>query len=166
MIRWKEATADKRTRQRTFAYLWLFLGMVTLLVVSSLAWFSVSKTPRVSDMAIFVNSPTGLEIAAQYNDPDELWGQNLSFPQLVSAASPLKPVSWSDKDQCFKAPRYGLDGRRTGQWKTLNDQDNANATGSDPYYVVATFYARSGTGCTVSLADAYSFNNGLSGAGR
>jgi len=165
MISWKEVTADKRMRQRTIAYLWLFIGMLTMLVSASFAWFSVSATPCVNDMAIFVNSPVGLELAVQYTDSDELWGQNINFSDLVSTAAPLKPVSWSDRDQCFKAPRYGLDGRRTGKWKPLNDQENSNRSGNDPYYVVATFYARTGTACTVSLADAYALNDGLSGAG-
>ena len=151
--------------QRTFAYLWLLLGMLAMLVVSSFAWFSVSTSPRVSDMGLFVNAPTGLELAIDYSAPDELWGQNISFPDLVSDSSPLKPVTWSDKDRCFKAIRYGMDGRQRSRLKVLNDQDHANQSGDNQYYTTGVFYARTDSKCTVTLADAVELNNGQYGAG-
>ena len=164
-MRWEKDTAEKQMRRRTFAYLWLFLGMMAMLVSSSFAWFTISGTPRVSDMAVYANAPAGLELATDYAAPDDLWGQNISFPELISDVSPLRPVTWSDKEQCFKAIRYGLDGRQTNRWRTLTDQDNANKTGDNQYYVFGDFYARTDTACKVSLADAIELNNGVNGAG-
>lgn len=150
---------------RTIAYLWLFLGMLAMLVVSSFAWFSISTSPRVNDMGLFVNSPVGLQLATDYSAPDELWGQNISFPDLVSDASPLKPVTWSEEDQCFKAIRYGGDGRQSNRLKALSDQENANQTGDSQYYTMGVFYARTDSKCTVSLADAMALSEGQHGAG-
>lgn len=136
-----------------------------MLVSSSFAWFSISTTPRVSDMAVYINSPTGLELATGYDVPDEQWGQNISFPDLINEVSPLKPVTWSDQQQCFKAIRYGTDGRQTTNWKVLSDAENANRNDNNQYYVYGSFYARTGSACTVSLADAQELNGGENGAG-
>lgn len=149
----------------TLAYLWLLLGMIAMLTASSFAWFSISTSPRVSDMGLFVHAPKGLELATDYSVPDELWGQNINFPDLVSESSPLKPVTWSEKDQCFKAIRYGGDGRQSNRLKKLNDQEHANQLGDRQYYTVGVFYARTDSKCTVSLADAVELGNGQHGAG-
>ena len=151
--------------KRTVAYLWLLVGMIAMLTVSSLAWFSISATPRVSDMGLFVHAPKGLELATDYSAPDELWGQSINFPELVSDSSPLKPVTWSEADQCFKAIRYGGDGRQSNRLKRLNDQEHANQIGDNQYYTMGVFYARTDSECTVSLADAVELSNGLHGAG-
>lgn len=161
----KHIALEKGQRQRTFAYLWLLLGMLVMLVTSSFAWFSVSTTPRVSEMGLFVNAPKGLELATDFSASDEQWGQSISFPDLVSESSPLKPVTWSEQEQCFKAIRYGGDGRQSNRLKVLNDQDHANQTGDNQYYTVGVFYARSDSKCTVSLADAVELSNGQHGAG-
>lgn len=151
--------------QRTIAYLWLFIGMLSLLVCSSFAWFSISASPNVADMGIFVNASAGLQLASAYDAPDEEWVQNLNFSDLVSEESPLRPVSWSERDGCFKAMRYGIDGRQTGKLRTLSDEKNANSTGDDQYYMKSVFYVRSDMSCAVSLADAMVLNNGAYGAG-
>ena len=161
----KWTSPEKGQRQRTFAYLWLFLGMLAMMVSSSFAWFSISTAPRVNDMGLFVHAPRGMELAMDYSAPDERWGQSISFPELVSDSSPLKPVTWSQKDQCFKAIRYGGDGRQSSRLKVLNDQDNANRTGDSQYYTVGVFYARTDTKCTISLADAVELSDGQHGAG-
>ena len=151
--------------KRTLAYLWLLVGMIAMLTASSFAWFSISTAPRVSDMGLFVHAPKGMELATDYSAPDELWGQSISFPELVSDSSPLKPVTWSEVDQCFKAIRYGGDGRQSNRLKKLNDQDHANQIGDSQYYTMGVFYARTDSECTVSLADAVELSNGLHGAG-
>lgn len=161
----KHTSPEKQRRRRTFAYLWLLLGMMTLLVTASFAWFSISPTPRVSDMAVFVSAPAGLQLSTTLETPDELWGQTIYFPELISEGTPLKPVTWSDRDQCFKSVRYGTDGRQTSQWKVLSDAKNANQIGNDQYYVYASFYAKTDTACGVSLADAVERNGGLYGSG-
>lgn len=150
---------------RTFAYLWLLIGMLALLVTASFAWFSVSNTPKVSDMALYVNANQGLLIADHYDAPEEEWGSHLAFPDLISTTSPLKPVSWSESEECFKGIKYGFDGRQTNRWRTLSDAENANTTGDNQYYVYSTFYAKTDTACTVSLADAVERSDGQAGAG-
>lgn len=150
---------------RTFAYLWLLIGMLALLVTASFAWFSVSNTPKVGDMALYVNASQGLLIAERYDAPEEEWGYNITFPELITTTSPLKPVSWSEADQCFKSVRYGFDGRQSNRWKPLTDAANANATGDDQYYVYSTFFAKTDTACVVSLADAMERGDGQAGAG-
>ena len=157
--------SDKARRTRTFAYLWLLLGMLALMVTFSFAWFSISSNPYVNDMSIYVNAPPGLELSLDYAADDEGWGQNIVYADLVTESTPLKPVTWSDAEQCFKAIRYGRDGRMLGNWKTLTDEENANRTGSKQYYVYGVFYARTGTKCKVSLAEAVELNEGVNGAG-
>lgn len=162
----KEIFASYRAAsQRTVAYLWLFIGMLSLLVCSSFAWFSISASPNVADMGIFVNASVGLQLATAYNAPDEQWVQNLNFSDLVSEDSPLRPVTWSERDGCFKAIRYGTDGRQTRTLKTLSDEKNANRMGDEQYYMVGAFYVRSDMNCKVSLADAAVLNDGVDGAG-
>lgn len=165
MIHPKIFDPQRGMKQRTIAYLWLFIGMLSLLVCSSLAWFTISASPNVADMGIFVNAPAGLELARAYDAPDEEWGQNLSFSDLVSEDSPLRPVTWSEQEQCFKAVRYGLDGRQSGKLKTLSDESNANRMDNEQYYIVGTFYMRTDTPGGVLLADAMELNNGEYGAG-
>jgi hypothetical protein len=161
----KLSPQERAMRIRTLAYVWMAVAMLAMLVTFSFAWFSVSTTPRVSEMSVNINSPSGLEISESYDARDEEWGQSISFANLVSSATPLKPVTWSESEQCFKAARYGRDGRLLSNWKTLSDSANANGTGSDQYYVYGTFYARSESACNVSLADAVELNNGLNGSG-
>ena len=155
----------KGQRLQTFAYLWLLLGMLSMMVVSSFAWFSISPTPRVNDMVLYVNAPVGLQIATEYSAPDELWGQSINFTELVSEGSPLKPVTWSEQDQCFKAIRYGRDGRQSNRLKALSDEENANRIGDDQYYTKGVFYARTDAKCMISLAEAVELSNGQHGAG-
>lgn len=164
-MRSKTNRSNRRAGQRTLSYLWLLIGMVALLVCASFAWFSVSATPNVGDMSIFVNAPTGLQLALQYNAEDEDWGQNISFSDLVSEDAPLRPVTWSDEEQCFKAIRYGTDGRQTNSLKVLTDEKNANRTDDDQYYIVGVYYARTDSDTTVSLADAKTLSGGVYGAG-
>lgn len=164
-MKYKWTSPERGRKLRTLAYIWLLLGMLAMIVTSSFAWFSISTSPRVNEMGLFVHSPKGMELATDYAAPDELWGQSIDFPQLVSDSSPLKPVTWSDQEQCFKAIRYGGDGRQSSRLRVLSDEDNANQTGDSQYYTVGVFYARTDTKCTVSLADAVELSNGLHGAG-
>jgi hypothetical protein len=114
-------------------------------------------------MEIHVNAPAGIELAL--HSEDENWVHSIAFSDLVTAETPLKPVTWSDAEQRFKAARYGRDGRLLSSWRNLTDEENANGTGSNQYYVFGTFYARTDSSCVVSLADAMELNDGLNGAG-
>ena len=136
--------------------------LLVLLTVSTYTWFSLSQTPRVSDMYMFVNTETGLEIAM---NPSGEWTQQLDFRNMVDVTTPLRPVTWSNKDQCFYAASYMPDGRMTGEWKALTDEANANQLSLAGYYIKATIYARSGVSLDVYLSPAVEVDEGLQGSG-
>ena len=99
---------------------------MSLLTVASYTWFSLSRTPRVSDMNMYINSQTGMEISA---DPlAEEWELQLDFRELVDVTTTLRPITWSDKEQQFYAAVYGIDGRLTdfASWQPLTDEKNAH----------------------------------------
>lgn len=154
----------KRVRGRTvLLYFYLILILLLLTTVATYTWFSLSQTPRVSDMYMFVNTQQGFEIALT---PDaEKWGYQLDYRDMVAVDTELRPVTWSDRDQRFYAANYGIDGRRTGQWDPMEDERNANKDNYDGYYVKATFYARTGQDVTVSLTPAVEVEEGVSGSG-
>lgn len=154
-----------RHNWRTLIYIYVLIALLILLVTSSYTWFAISQTPRVSDMALYINAPTGLELATSYNAPLDDWGQSISFLDLVDENAPLRPITWSDEQKTFLAIRYGIDGRMAGRFETLTDEANANRTDNDGYYVVGTFYAKTDETCTVSLADAISLGEGKHSAG-
>lgn len=153
-----------RIKKRYIAlYLYMLVVLFTLLTTASYTWFSLSQAPRVSDLYMYVNAPTGLELSLT---PDaEEWELQLDFRDMVDVTAPLRPVTWSDAEQRFYAAAYGLDGRLTGEWEPLTDQRNANKDNLDGYYIKATFYARSGQEVDVSLSRAIAVEEGLEGAG-
>ncbi len=157
-----KSTEESRRLRRTVLYLYIILALLALLVAATYTWFSLSQTPRVSDMRLYISSETGLELAESYNS--EEWGQTISFLDLVSDSSPLRPVTWSDARQSFIAVSYGYDGRMQETPDVLTDERNATG-GTDCYYVLSTFYARTRTDCKVSLAEAVEINEGEAGAG-
>lgn len=161
----KQMTPEQKRKRRTIIYLYVLFALLILLVAATYTWFSLSHTPRVSDMAIYVNATKGVELATAYDADDEDWGQMLNFSDLVSQETPLKPVTWVESEQVFKTLIYGLDGRGAGKWEILSDQEHANRDDDKGYYVVGTFYVRSDMDCAVSLAEAVEMNQGEDGAG-
>ncbi len=149
--------------QRPLLYLYALIILFTLLTVATYTWFALSRTPKVSDLGLSVNAPSGLELSA---DPlAETWTQQLNFLDLTGQTVPLRPVTWSEADQRFYAANYGLDGRLTHRWEPLNDERHANKDNADGYYLLGTFYARSGQAATVSLSPAVEVEEGKKGAG-
>lgn len=157
-------TNDQRKGQtrKLLVLLWMVIVLFTLTTVATYTWFTISQTPRVSDLYMFINTETGLEIATT---PEGEWGYQLDFREMVDVTTPLRPITWSEKDQCFYAAGYGLDGRMTGTWEPLNDNQHANKKTLDGYYIKATFYARTGQDVTVSLSPAVEIEEGVSGSG-
>lgn len=158
-------TAAQRRRKRTFIYLYVLLALSILLVAASYTWFTITQYPRVNDMAIHVNTTTGLELATKFDAPDEEWGQEIDFGKLVSEDTPLKPITWSEEQNSFVTAVFGWDGRSTGKWEPLNDENNANRSDGNGYYVMGTIYARSMEPCEVSLQEAVEMNQGEDGSG-
>ena len=148
---------EDKNRRRGHLLMFYWLGIMTvllLLVAATYTWFSLSRTPRVNDMDLYVSSAVGLELAVDMNAPDEEWGRTVDFADLVTETSPLKPCTWSEAEQRFYAAVYGVDGRLTGRWTPLTDEDNANVDGARGYYTMGTLYARSETAVSVSLSEA------------
>lgn len=153
--------SEFRVRGLFLLLYWLGLMAVLLLLVgATYTWFSLSKTPRVNDMDLHVSSPAGLEIALRYDSAEEEWGQSLDFADMVDETSTLKPCTWSDEEQTFYAAAYGTDGRLHSISKRLTDAENANREGSEGYYTMGTFYARSDTTVQVSLSEAMTLEDG------
>lgn len=143
----------------------MLLILFTLLTVASYTWFSLSRTPRVSDMNMYINTQTGLEIS---EDPlAEEWKLQLDFRDLVDETAPLRPITWSDNKQQFYAATYGVDGRLMplSSWQPLTDDRNANKDNLDGFYIKASIYARSDVAMNVSLSPAVEVDQGINGSG-
>lgn len=150
-------------KRNMLLYFWILVILLSLLTVASYTWFALSRTPKVSDMNMHVNSAMGMEIALTYDSA--VWGQQLDFLDMCSMEDPLRPVTWSEKDQRFYAAVYGFDGRLTGEWNPLTDEANANKNDGHGYYCKGTFFARTDQPVTVSLAKAATSADGHEGHG-
>lgn len=162
----KQLTPNQRQRRRTIIYVYVLLILLILLVSASYTWFALSRTPRVSDMAMYVSSETGLELAAGYDAADEEWGQTIDFLALVGEDTLLKPATWSNTQNTLLTMNYGNDGRIIGnRYSTLTDEQHSNRNDINAYYVKAVFYARTGSDVAVSLGEAIEVNEGENTAG-
>ena len=161
----KQFTPKAKRQFRIFLMLYMLVILMSLLTVASYTWFSLSRTPRVSNMYMFINSVSGLEIS---DDPlAEEWQLQLDFREMVDVTTPLRPITWSNIRQQFYAARYGADGRLTDymMWEPLNDDRHANQDNMDGYYIKATFYIRSGQSEKVFLSPAVEVDEGIDGHG-
>ena len=159
----EDKKVNKKGNLRVFSYLYVVLILLILSTVATYTWFYLSSTPRVSDMGLYVNAPSGLQLST---DPlAEQWQLQLDFSQILGQAPTLRPVTWSDAEQKFYAAYYGLDGRLSNRWEPLTDERNANKDNADGYYIMGVFYAKSGEKTRVSLTPAVEVQEGLQGAG-
>ena len=160
------STQKKRKIKQSYllVYLYMIFILMSLFTVASYTWFSLSQTPRVSDMNMYVTTQTGLELSAT---PKGEWVRQLDFVELVDETTPLRPVTWSEEQKCFYAAAYGMDGRLLGYdvWKELNDESHTNKTNADGYYIKVTFYARTGQATNVVYSPAVEVSEGVAGAG-
>ena len=151
--------------KKLFLSFYLLLILFTLITAASYTWFSISQTPKVSDMNLYVNSSSRLELST---DPlAEEWTLRLDLQDLMPASTPLRPVTWVDEEQCFYAAAYGRDGRLQdfSQWEKLSDNRHANKDTIDGYYIKLTFYARATSPVTVTLSPAVEVDEGIHGSG-
>jgi len=152
----------KRPKRLVF-YLYAVIIFLALSTAATYTWFSLSRTPWVSDMAIYINSPVGLELSM---DPaTEEWTQQLDISELLRDVPSLRPVTWSETHKQFFGASYGLDGRQTDNWQPLTDAQHASAGSLDGYYIAATIYARTDQKMDVSLSPAVDVAEGLQGSG-
>ena len=144
----------KRQRRTTIRLLYLLLILVPLLSTATYTWFSLSRAPKVNAMALYINTPAGLEITWTPED-EESWGQNLNYAEYADGETILKPVTYSDHENKFYAANFGLDGRMSDIAYALTDEQNANRDDGHGYYLKMTFYARTDENVSVSLSRAY-----------
>ena len=163
MNRIKEYTQDKKKKAYIMVYFYMVLILLIVTTVSSYAWLGLTRTPRVSNLSLYVNSYPGMEISI---DPyAEVWTQQIKYSDMFSEEYKLRPATWSDSEQIFYGARYAYDGRTVNSWEPLTDERHANSKSIENYYTVATFYARAGSGVIVSLTDAVEIDGGVSGSG-
>jgi len=129
------------------------LILVTLLTTATYTWFEISKTPKVNDISIFINSNEGLKLSWDPND-DDAWENHLDFGDIRQKETVLKPVSYSFIEDKFYAARFGNDGRIEDIGMELSDTKNTNRDDAQGYYVKLTFYANTDDNVKVSLLDA------------
>lgn len=152
-------------------YIYLLIALLSVFTVASYTWFTLSWSPQVNGMNVYITSNSGLELSAT---PDaEGWSNQLdifSTRELKKFANSqerpaLRQATWSDQEQCFYGPLYGYDGRLMHvtekdyqnreiiSWYKLEDLIHANSTAYSSYYIKATFYARCGQPVDVVLAE-------------
>ena len=165
-------------------YIYLLFALLCIFTVASYTWFTLSWSPQVNGMNVYITSNMGLELAPTRDA--KVWSNQLnlySTEELEKYADselkpPLRQTTWSDTDQCFYGPLYGYDGRLLDiakrdaedrpviSWYKLEDLIHANSLSSSNYYIKATFYARCGQPAAVMLAEPMPVDNqGTQGAG-
>ncbi|MBR3778451.1 MAG: hypothetical protein IKL13_01835 [Clostridia bacterium] len=145
-------------RQTLIWLLLLLLILLPLCTVATYTWFAISRTPKVSDMEMTINSGVGLQIAWSADAPEEEWLQHLSFTDAIPQDTLLTPVTWSDEQGAFYTTIYGYDGRTLALDRRLSDDVDANTP--DGCYVKFTLYGRTDEHMDISLAPAYTDETG------
>lgn len=161
----KQRKQSNRNGKKIFLSFYMLLILFTLVTVASYTWFTISRTPQVSDMNLYVNSASRLELSL---DPlAEEWLLQLDLQDAMPASTPLRPITWVDEEQRFYAAAYGMDGRRLdfSRWEPLTDSRNANKDTIEGYYIKLTLFARATQGVNVSLTPAIEVDQGINGSG-
>ena len=165
-------------------YTYLLIALLCIFSVASYTWFTLSWSPQVSGMNVYITSNSGLELAP--SPGAEVWSNQLDIYSTVELSRfadseerpALRQATWSDRDQCLYGPLYGYDGRLLNitrkdsaereivSWYKLEDLIHANSTANSNYYIKATFYARCGQPVDVMLAEPMPVNDqGIQGSG-
>lgn len=156
---------DTKFFVRIVLYFYVLLILLSLVTVASYTWFSLSRTPRVSDMNMYVNSQSRMELSL---DPfAEDWQLQLDLRDAINTNAPLRPVTWVEEEQRFYAAAYGADGRLLDfeHWQPLSDEVNANQDSAHSYYIKMSLFARASTTVDVTLSPAVEVDDGTNGSG-
>ena len=152
-----------KERNLTLWLLMILLILLPLCVVATYTWFSISRTPKVSDMEMTINSSAGLMLAWSADAAEEEWGEYLTFTDAVPDETLLTPVTWSDKNGAFYTVAFGNDGRVKDIGTRLSDEKDTNDR--DGHYVKFTLYGRTEQHVDVSLAPAAEMREGTACSG-
>lgn len=165
-------------------YAYLLIALLSIFTVASYTWFTLSWSPQVNGMNVYITSNTGLELAPAPGA--EVWSNQLDIYSTRELSRfkdkeekpVLRQATWSDRGQCFYGPLYGYDGRllhivkkdyenrEIVSWYKLEDLIHANGTSDSSYYIKSTFYARCGQPVDVMLAEPMVVNDqGIQGYG-
>lgn len=164
--------AHKKAKKRMIIYLYVLIVLMSFLTVASYTWFTITRSPRVSNMSVYIVSNAGLEMSTDMEE----WVLQLDFWDIIDATDSLdeekenpvlRPVTWSEEQQSFFAAAYGLDGRLLSykDWHVLSDDRHANKQNIENYYAKAVFYFRCGQNVDVTLSPAVEVNEGVDGSG-
>ena len=145
---------EKKKRWKTTLLLvYLLFVMLPLLFASTYTWISLSRSPKINTMSLYVNVPSGLEITwtPEYENS---WGQHLNYADYVQSDTILKPITYADENQTFYGALFGKDGRISGLTYALSDEKHTNRNDSSGYYLKMTCYVRTDDNVSVSLSRA------------
>ena len=154
-------------------YVYLLIALLSIFTVASYTWFTLSWSPQVNNMNVYIVSNSGLLLSPTPGAAEDGWKTYLDIydtRELSKFADSderpaLRQVTWSDREGYFYGPLYGYDGRLLNitkhdyddrevvSWYKLEDQINANSTSYSSYYIKATFYAKCGQPVDVVLSD-------------
>lgn len=154
---------QKRRKNLIVIIALMLLILIPLCIVATYTWISISKTPKVSDMEMTINSSPGLQLAWSQDAAEEDWKHQLDFLDVVSEDTVLYPVTWSDTEDSFYTARFGTDGRMVDTGIRLSDDEDSNS--SSGHYVKFTVYGRTSQNVNVSLSPAVEVNEGTGSAG-
>ena len=133
-------------------YFYIIIILFALCTSATYTWFSISQTPRVSNMGLSVSGMSGLELAYEWNA--EEWTQILDLSEKLKDEIALKPATWVDTKQKLYTASYTTDGRIVDIDKELNDKDNTNRNDAQGYYLYTSVFARTDADVDVSLMPA------------
>ena len=165
----------KRIRKTPYIvfYIYMLIVLLSLFSVASYTWFTLSRTPKVNNMNVYITSGRGLELATSPGADN--WQTQLDIYDAEELADyrgegtpkpSLRQTTWSDSEECFYGPIYGYDGRLMTVLSWFPLTDVVDKVTADSYYIKATIYARSGQPTDVSLAQPMAVNeSGIQGAG-
>ncbi len=142
---------QRKKRFLIIALLLLVLVLIPLCVVATYTWFGTSKTPKVSDMEMTINSSYGLQLAWSADAKEEDWQQQLNYTDVVDVDAILTPVTWSNEQERFYTALMGTDGRVIDIGVELSDEKDTNSR--DGHYIKFTVYGRTEQNVSVSLKE-------------
>jgi len=73
---------QEKKRRLWVHLLFLLLILLPLSTVATYTWFSISRTPKVSDMEMTINSAVGLQIAWSADAAENDWKQQLNSTNI------------------------------------------------------------------------------------
>ena len=132
-------------------FFYMLLILLVLLSTATYTWFSLSRSPTINDMSLYISTLPGLEITGVEDAADNEWGQILIFNEFFEGNTVLRPVTYSDQDGIFYAASVGADGRVIAVNQPLRDERNANRSDINGYYMKFDIYARTTEAVSVEL---------------